>query len=87
MPKQFTLAEAQANLPQISQELDHEPALITQDGVPIMAAMSYAHLTELLETLDILSDTEFTTKLRQSITQANQGETIPWETVKQQLGL
>jgi antitoxin YefM len=87
MPKQFTLAEAQANLPQISQELDQEPALITQDGIPIMAAMSYAHLTELLETLDILSDTEFTTKLRQSITQVNQGETIPWETVKQQLGL
>jgi antitoxin YefM len=87
MPKQFTLAEAQANLPQISQELTQEPAIITQDGIPIMAAMSYTHLTELLETLDILSDTEFTAKLRNSIAQANQGNTIDWETAKQQLGL
>jgi len=34
--------------------------------------MSYTHLTELLETLDILTDTEFVTKLHQSITQAHQ---------------
>ena len=37
-----------------------------------MAAMSYTHLTEMLETLDILTDTEFVTKLPQSITQAHQ---------------
>ena len=52
-----------------------------------MAAMSYTHLTELLETLDILTDTEFVTKLRQSITQAHQGETISWENAKAKLGL
>ncbi len=52
-----------------------------------MAAMSYTHLTELLETLDILTDTEFVAKLRQSITQARQGETISWENAKAKLGL
>jgi len=72
------------NLPQ---ELLNEPIIITQDGVPVMAAMSYTHLTELLETLDILTDTEFVTKLRQSITQARQGETISWENAKAKLGL
>ena len=52
---------------------------IAQDGVPVMAAISYNHLIELLETLDILTDIEFVTKLRQSITQAGEGKTISWE--------
>jgi len=71
MPKRLTIAQAQQQLPNLPQELLNEP-IITQDGVPVMAAMSYTHLTELLETLDILTDTEFVTKLRQSITQARQ---------------
>ena len=57
------MAQAQQQLPNLPQELLNEP-IITQDGVPVMAAISYTHLTELLETLDILTDTEFVTKLR-----------------------
>ncbi len=72
MSKRLTIAQAQQQLPNLPQELINEPIIITQDGVPVMAAMSYTHLTELLETLDILTDTEFVTKLRQSITQAHQ---------------
>ncbi len=72
MSKRLTIAQAQQQLPNLPQELLNEPILITQDGVPVMAAMSYTHLTEMLETLDILTDTEFVTKLRQSITQAHQ---------------
>ena len=72
MSKRLTIAQAQQQLPNLPQELLNEPITITQDGVPVMAAMSYTHLTELLETLDILTDTEFVTKLRQSITQAHQ---------------
>ncbi len=48
---------------------------------------AYNHLTELLETLDILTDIEFVTKLRQSITQAGEGKTVFWENAKAQLGL
>ncbi len=72
MSKRLTIAQAQQQLPNLPQELINEPIIITQDGVPVMAAKSYTHLTELLETLDILTDTEFVTKLRQSITQAHQ---------------
>ena len=72
MSKRLTIAQAQQQLPNLPQELLNEPIIITQDGVPVMAATSYTHLTELLETLDILTDTEFVTKLRQSITQAHQ---------------
>ncbi|MEG4808363.1 prevent-host-death protein [Microcoleus sp. F8-D3] len=69
MSKRLTIAQAQQQLPNLPQELINEPIIITQDSVPVMAAISYTHLTELLETLDILTDTEFVAKLRQSITQ------------------
>jgi antitoxin YefM len=72
-------------LPNLPDELTQEPVIITQDGVPVMAALSYTHLTSLLETLDILTDREFIAKLRQSITQAQQGQTISWEEAKAEL--
>jgi antitoxin YefM len=86
MPKKLTIAQAQQQLPNLPSELTDEPIIITQDGVPVIAALSYAHLTALLETLDILTDSEFVKKLRQSISQAEQGQTISWETAKLQLG-
>jgi antitoxin YefM len=86
MPKQLTIAQAQQQLPHLSSELTDEPIIITQDGIPVIAALSYEHLTALLETLDILTDSEFAQKLRQSISQAKQGQTIPWEVAKLQLG-
>ncbi|HAG81857.1 MAG TPA: prevent-host-death protein [Cyanobacteria bacterium UBA12227] len=87
MSKRLTIAQAQQQLPNLPKELTDEPIIITQDGVPVMAAMSYTHLIQLLETLDILTDIEFVTKLRQSITQADQGKTISWENAKAKLGL
>ncbi|NES24189.1 MAG: type II toxin-antitoxin system Phd/YefM family antitoxin [Symploca sp. SIO3E6] len=87
MPKKLTIDQAQQQLPKLPKELTDEPIIITQDGIPVMAAMSYIHLTQLLETLDILTDIEFVTKLRQSITQADQGKTISWEKAKANLGL
>ncbi|NEQ69493.1 MAG: prevent-host-death protein [Symploca sp. SIO2D2] len=87
MPKKLTIAQAQQQLPKLPKELTDESIIITQDGIPVMAAMSYIHLTQLLETLDILTDIEFVTKLRQSITQTDQGQTISWEKAKANLGL
>jgi antitoxin YefM len=87
MPKQLTIAQAQEQLPTLSVSLSEEPVIITQDGVPVIAALSYVHLTELMETLEILSDSEFVGQLRQSLVQAEQGNTIKWEVAKVQLGL
>lgn len=50
-----------------------------------MAAIRYEHLTALLETLDILSDTVFADQLQDSIAQAEQGQTIGWEEAKRRL--
>jgi antitoxin YefM len=87
MPKQLTIDQAQQQLPSLSEELTNEPIIITQDGVPVMAALSYQHLSELMETLDILSDQDFVAKLRQSLTQAEQNLTIAWDDVKTQLSV
>lgn len=87
MLKQLTIDQAQQQLPSLSEELTNEPIIITQDGIPVMAALSYQHLSELMETLDILSDQDFVAKLRQSLTQAEQNLTIAWDDVKTQLSL
>jgi antitoxin YefM len=87
MSKRLTIAQAQQQLPNLPEELTHEPVVIDRDGIPVMAVMSYTHLIELLETLDILGDREFVTKLRQSIAQADRGKTISWENAKAKLGL
>lgn len=87
MPRRLTITEAQQQLLNLPDELIDEPIIITKDGQPVMAAISYEQLTSLLETIEILSDLEFSEKLRQSITQADCGETIPWEEVKNKLGI
>ena len=87
MLKQLTIAQAQQRLPSMSEDLHDEPIIITQNGVPVIAALSYQHLSELVETLDILTDTEFVTQLRQSLVQAEQNLTIAWDDAKVQLGL
>jgi antitoxin YefM len=87
MPKQLTIDQVQQQLPSLSKELTNEPIIITQDGIPVMAALSYQHLSELMETLDILSDQDFVAKLRHSLTQAEQNLTIAWDDVKTQLSL
>ncbi len=87
MHKQLTIAQAQQQLLSLSKDLTDEPIIITQDGVPVIAALSYQHLSELMETLDILADQEFVVKLRQSLVQAEQNSAVAWDDVKMQLGL
>ncbi|BAU15159.1 hypothetical protein LEP3755_57160 [Leptolyngbya sp. NIES-3755] len=87
MTKRLTIAEAQQQLPNLPSEVAIGPVIITEDGQPVMAAISYEQLTSLLETIDILSDSEFSEKLQQSIAQVERGEMIDWNDVKKELGL
>ncbi len=86
MPKYLTMAEAQQQLPELSAELALEPAIITQDGQPVMIAMSCEQFQSLVETMEILSDKEFMVELREGIRQAEAGETISLEELKRELG-
>ncbi len=87
MPKYLTMSEAQRKFLELPNELTDEPVIITRNGQPVMAAISYDQLTSLLETLDILADSEFAEQLGESMAQAVRGETVSWEEAKSKLGL
>ena len=70
MPKYLTISEARQQMLGLPDELVDEP---------VMVALSYEHFASLVETLDILSDSTFANRLKESITQADQGKTISWE--------
>jgi prevent-host-death family protein len=87
MSKYLTITEARQKLLDLPDELTEEPVIITKHGKPVMAAMSYEQFESLIETLNILSDSEFAKRLQESIAQADRGETISWEEAKTKLDL
>lgn len=83
----LTISEAQQQLPALSQQLHQEPAIITQDGKPVMVALSIDQVESLLETSEILADDDFLKALQVGIKQADTGELVSLESVKAELGL
>jgi antitoxin YefM len=81
----LTITEAQQQLPDLSHNLK-EPAIITQDGKPVIVALSMDQFASLVETMEILSDQEFMSELREGIRQADLGQTISLESLKLNLG-
>ncbi|GAB4178030.1 MAG: type II toxin-antitoxin system Phd/YefM family antitoxin [Coleofasciculaceae cyanobacterium] len=87
MSKYLTITEAQQQMLALPDKLADEPVIITKQGKPVMVALSYEQFASLLETLEILADSEFAHRLQESIAQAERGETISWEAAKAKLGL
>lgn len=87
MAKYLSLTDANPSLLDLAKEITEEPLIITQEGQPVMTAMSYQQFESLMETLDILSDQTFSQQLEESINQIKQGETVSWEKAKEKLGL
>jgi len=81
----LTMAEAQQRLTELSKTLG-EPAIITQDGKPVIVALSMNQFASLVETLEILSDRQFLSELREGIQQADAGQTISLDSLKLELG-
>ncbi|MFM2431793.1 MAG: hypothetical protein RLZZ511_3006 [Cyanobacteriota bacterium] len=87
MFNQITIAQAQERLPELPIELQSNPTVITQDGQPVMIAFSIENFISLLETADIMGDSEFVQQLNLGITQAKQGEYFDLADVRAGLGL
>lgn len=87
MSKYLSLKEAKNQLEELPSQLDDEPIIITQEGKPVMTAISYEQYESIMETLSILTDQTFAHKLQQSILQMQRGETISWENAKAKLGI
>ena len=86
MPKYLTIAEAQQQLAELSNQLNDEPAIITKDGKPVMITFGVEQFESLIETIEIISDEDFMTELKQGIQEAEQGATIILEEFKADLG-
>ncbi len=68
----LTFAALQQQLSLLSKNLRY-PAIITQDGKPVIVALSMEQFASLVETMRILSDREFMSELREGIQQADLG--------------
>jgi len=60
---------------------------ITRRGKPILTVMSYELYESIMETLDIMSDSELMESLKQGIKDIKEGNIIPWEHAKKELEL
>ncbi|MDJ0683006.1 MAG: type II toxin-antitoxin system Phd/YefM family antitoxin [Xenococcaceae cyanobacterium MO_167.B52] len=76
MPKYLTIAEAQQQLAELSNQLTDEPAIITKDGKPVMITFSLEQFESLIETIEIISDRELMTELKQGIKQYKSKQNI-----------
>ena len=82
MPKYLTIAEAQQQLVELSNQLSDEPAIITKDGKTVTIAFGLEQFESLIETIEIISDKEFMAELKQGIQEAEQDKTITLEEFK-----
>ncbi len=89
MTKRLPMTQARDELTSLPERLADEPGAVavTRSGEPVLAILSWELYEGLLETLEVLADEELTTALRESLAEADRGETIPWEQVKAELDL
>jgi antitoxin YefM len=87
MPRFLTITETRKQLLDLPNQLTDEPVIITKHGKPAMVALGYEQFESLMETLEVLSDPDLVATLRQSMAQAERGETISLEDAISRLGL
>ncbi len=73
------VSKARNRLPKLVRELEQqqEAVALTRDGVPVAVLLNIEHFRGLLETIEILVDSESLRSLRRSLKQAEQGEWLP----------
>ena len=76
--KTVRVSDAKARLSEIVNDIisSHEMYQISKDGLPAAVILSQQEYDELLETLDILSDTKLMEKIRKSRLQAKKGKLL-----------
>jgi PHD/YefM family antitoxin component YafN of YafNO toxin-antitoxin module len=82
------IIEARQKLTTLPETFAEDPDLdtvaITRRGQPVLAVMPWELYEALVETLDILSDEDLMRELRQSLREAEEGQLIPWDIIKEE---
>jgi prevent-host-death family protein len=89
MIRDIPITTARHEITSLPERLEKDPGAvaITRRGKPVLAVMPWELYESLIETLEILGDSELMNALRQSIKEVEAGKGIPWEDAKRELGL
>lgn len=85
MSKSININEAKDQLLQLPEQLEHESVIITNEGLPVMVAISYERYISMLETMEILSDPEFKEQLIAGIKEDREGQRVSWSDAMKEL--
>ena len=86
---QLTITQARRgllNLPERLARVPERAVTITGRGRPVLAVMPWEFYESLVETLDVLSDPEMVSALRESIEDLKHGRLVSNEGAKKRLG-
>ena len=81
------ISTARAKLLHYPDSLNREVIEVTRKGEPVLAIMPWEAYESLIDTLELLSDSELMKELKESIKQADRGELISSDDVAKELGL
>ena len=85
MSKSINIGKERNQLLQLPEKLEDEPIIITDQDLPIMVAMSYENYLSLLETIEILSDSEFKEQLIAGIKEDQEGKRVSFDEAMKEL--
>lgn len=88
--RQLTISEARKvflDLPEKLRRAPERAISITRRGRPVLAVMPWEFYESLVETLDILSDPEMVSALRESLEDLQYGRLVSHEEAKKRLGV
>lgn len=85
--KDIPITEARNELTSLPDRLSesHEVVSVTRRGKPVLAILNWEEYEAIVETLEILSDENLMSSLRQGLKEAKAGKLIPWDQAKRKL--
>ena len=90
MVETLSIGQARERLTRLPEQLAEagnlHAVMVTRHGKPVLAVLPWELYESIVETLEVLSDREQMTALRESIAELARGETVAWEEVKGELG-
>ncbi|KAF3889752.1 MULTISPECIES: type II toxin-antitoxin system Phd/YefM family antitoxin [Nostocales] len=85
MSKSISITDSRNELLQLPEQLGNEPVIVTNQGLPVMVAISYEQYISMLETMEILSDPEFKEQLIAGIQEDREGQRVSWAEAMKEL--
>ncbi len=87
MRKTMPISEARAQLMTLASALGKEQntVKVTKRGEPVLAIIPWEVYESLMETMEIMGDTELMAQLHNSIREIEEDRTISWEDAKAEL--